>query len=120
MNSSTIITEIDASSNKGDVVCNCCGKRFNKPLLATLSSDNYLEKYYACPKCLSKIREIEPLKPEKIIEPPKLETTQPLKEASKSDGKCAYFVGYLNKRAKNTPIPEECLSCEDMMKCLFG
>jgi hypothetical protein len=120
MNSSTILKEIESSSNKGEIVCNCCEKRFNNPLLATFASDDSSEKYYACPKCLSKISEIEPKKPEKRIVSPELEIPQSSKETSEGDGKCSHFLGYLNRRAKNIPIPEACLTCEDMIKCLYG
>ena len=32
--------------------------------------------------------------------------------------KCRLFHGYLKKRPKNTPIPDECLICSRMIECL--
>lgn len=41
------------------------------------------------------------------------------KEESESDEvKCGHFLGYLKKRPKNTPIPDECLTCSKMIECL--
>jgi len=41
------------------------------------------------------------------------------KEESKSDEvKCEHFLGYLKKRPKNTPIPDECLTYSKMIECL--
>jgi hypothetical protein len=32
---------------------------------------------------------------------------------------CLHEVGYLKKRGKNTPIPEECLTCSKMIDCMY-
>jgi hypothetical protein len=34
--------------------------------------------------------------------------------------KCSHFFGYLNKRQKGAPIPEQCLICAKMLDCLYG
>jgi len=31
---------------------------------------------------------------------------------------CAHHLGYLKRRPKNTPIPEECLTCTKMIDCM--
>ncbi|MGQ9545081.1 MAG: hypothetical protein ACUVQX_04775, partial [Candidatus Bathycorpusculaceae bacterium] len=31
---------------------------------------------------------------------------------------CKHFLGYLRKRPKDSPIPDECLVCEKMIECL--
>ena len=31
---------------------------------------------------------------------------------------CPYHVGYLKKRPKNTPVPEECFTCVEMIDCM--
>jgi len=57
--------------------------------------------------------------------------TEPYARASSKDGekkllsikpqtdspKCPYGFGYLKKRDKNAPIPDECLSCPRMLEC---
>jgi hypothetical protein len=31
---------------------------------------------------------------------------------------CGHFPGYLGKRSKDMPIPEECLTCSKMIECM--
>jgi len=31
---------------------------------------------------------------------------------------CAHFLGYLKTRPKDSPIPDECLTCAALMKCM--
>lgn len=31
---------------------------------------------------------------------------------------CSHFFGYLRKIPKNTPMPDECLSCQKMIECI--
>ena len=33
---------------------------------------------------------------------------------------CPHYLGYLKERAKNTPIPDECLTCPEVTKCMLG
>ena len=33
---------------------------------------------------------------------------------------CRHYLGYLKERAKNTPIPDECLTCPEVTKCMLG
>jgi len=33
---------------------------------------------------------------------------------------CPQYLGYLKGRAKNTPIPNECFTCPETIKCLLG
>jgi hypothetical protein len=32
--------------------------------------------------------------------------------------KCTHFLGYLKKRSKEAPIPDECLTCDKMIECM--
>jgi hypothetical protein len=36
-----------------------------------------------------------------------------------NDVKCQHFLGYLKRRPKDTPIPDECLTCGRMVECLY-
>jgi hypothetical protein len=38
----------------------------------------------------------------------------------KNSAKCPHNFGYLKKLGKNAAIPDECLSCSRMMKCLYS
>ena len=102
--------------------CEACGEEFEKPVLATVSSGNIVKEYYACPRCLSKVGDVESL--ESIEEKAEIED-QPLEkevkielDVSKEGATCSHELGYLKKRPKNTPIPEECLTCDKMIECL--
>ena len=103
-----------------DFVCDHCGKIFQKPILATVSIDQQTQTYYACPRCMSKaqsskisIREKEEKNTALITEPKKLRKDQ------ESGEECQHFFGYLNKREKNVPFPDECLTCTRMVDCLL-
>lgn len=97
--------------------CNECGREFQKPLFASISSQGLVQTYYACPHCLTKMPEAK----EKDAE--RSETTVPTKEAKKTETKpeiqnCQHFFGYLKKRPKETAIPETCLTCEKIIECM--
>jgi hypothetical protein len=34
------------------------------------------------------------------------------------DAKCTHFLGYLKKRPRDMPFPDECLTCNKMIECL--
>lgn len=99
--------------------CDECGEKFRKPLLATISSNINIQKYYACPRCLTKVNIVEKQKREE-----NRESVYQTKEVKKTTTKleenvnCNHFVGYLKKRPKDTPFPEECLTCNKMIECL--
>jgi len=101
--------------------CNGCNGTFKKPLLATVSASGYVQKYYACPRCLSRISDME------HDESDEKEETITLTEKAKKVAvekhedsvKCEHFLGYLKKRSKNAPIPDECLTCDKMIECMI-
>jgi hypothetical protein len=100
--------------------CNGCHEAFHKPLLATVSSRGNVQTYYACPRCLSKIDDV---KQDKHAETSKVSTSfAPIKKVGvaklEAEAKCQHFVGYLKKRDKDAPIPDECLTCEKMIECM--
>jgi len=107
--------------NRSSFSCNECGLTFQKPILATVSSSSHTQRYYACPHCLAKVK---PVKERKGIKRKK--TLKPLEPSTKKDMvkleenmNCKHFLGYLKQRPKNSPIPEECLTCSRMIKCLL-
>ncbi|MEM3640323.1 MAG: hypothetical protein QXH37_00125 [Candidatus Bathyarchaeia archaeon] len=99
-------------------VCNGCGESFSQPILATVSSDGNLRKYYACPHCLTEI--ISTKSQSKEDEANSISANEMKTAAVKLENniECKNFFGYLKKRPKNTPIPEECLICDKMIECL--
>jgi len=99
--------------------CGCCGEDFEHPLLAMVFSDVLVKEYYACPKCLSKVASLgrERGADEAEVAEEAVEESAGLKfEASAG---CAHHLGYLKNRPKNTPIPEECLTCSQMIDCVY-
>ena len=103
--------------------CSTCGEEYETPLLAMVSSGLLVEEYYACPKCLSKVGSVERQKSVEVDEaeeegveeePLKMEVKDTLEE----NVACMHSLGYLKRRPKNTPIPEECLTCSKMIECM--
>jgi hypothetical protein len=102
--------------------CRTCGEKFETPLLAMVSSGYLIEEYYACPKCLSKVGDIERNKTVEVDEANEeneesLETE--VEDKIEETVACAHHLGYLKQRPKNTPIPEECLTCSKMIECMY-
>lgn len=109
----------EASPNIQSMTCpnNKCGRVFDKPLELIDLAKQSDERSYVCPYCLFKL---EPIQPEQETA---FETfsDEKLQDATKEkEGNCPQFLGYLGKRPKNAPIPEFCLTCPQMMKCLLG
>ena len=105
--------------------CSTCGEEFETPLLAMISSGFLLEEYYACPKCLSKVGNVELQDNVEVDEPEtdeeetlKMEVEETMEDTMEENVACAHNLGYLKRRPKDTPIPEECLTCTKMMDCL--
>jgi hypothetical protein len=40
-------------------------------------------------------------------------------QSAKAFQKCVHQFGYLKDMPKNTPIPDECFGCPNVMRCLF-
>jgi hypothetical protein len=117
------LTKPDKGQNpfkENSFICNGCGENFSKPILATVSSSGILQKYYACPHCLTAVSDVKSQRSEEDEK-----TSVSTEEIGNTEVKlennveCKNFFGYLKKRPKNTPIPEECLTCDKMIECLI-
>lgn len=100
------------------LTCGECGEVFQKPILATVSAGDLYKTYYACPRCLTKVKEASFPKTEEEDEKVVVQSQDISKECEKAGGKCKHFFGFLKKRPKNMPIPDECLTCDKMIECL--
>ena len=100
--------------------CNGCNGAFQKPILATVSSHGSSQTYYACPRCLSKISDVKQHENEEdeetSISVGKVKKVSV--EKHEDTVECKHFLGYLKKRPKDTPFPDECLTCDKMIECL--
>ena len=101
--------------------CNTCGEEFETPLLAMVSSAFVVEEYYACPKCLSKVGSLEQpknLEVDETVNEEEEALEMKIEDTGKESVTCAHHLGYLKRRPKDTPIPEECLTCSKMIDCM--
>ena len=116
-----------------------CNGDVNKPLLLTDRSKTPAETYYACPRCMtkldsvSKMQDVQDLVPPTAQKLPEEDKSPEVLEQKKTEGKpakplepkeetppeCSHYLGYLSRRPPSTPIPEECLTCRKMMKCVL-
>ena len=121
MERSQIVLKWDSQNqdeeNQASFRCSECDEIFSKPILATLSSRGQVQTYYACPRCLTKVAEKRSSKSERETSP-LIEKVKKATAIEESGVKCMHFPGYLKKRPKNSPIPDECLICGKMVECL--
>ncbi len=100
-----------------DFTCNGCGKEFRKPVLVNMSSQGAIQTYYACPRCLTKIPEVDEKETE-VSEVAVLSKEPQKTETKPEGGKCQHSFGYLKKRSKEEAIPEACLTCNKIIECM--
>ncbi|MEM3442800.1 MAG: hypothetical protein QXM86_02940 [Candidatus Bathyarchaeia archaeon] len=84
------------------------------------------ETFDACPYCLTEIKvgedaETVEAKREKIeIKQTEIQRIEeaPSTKIQKMEG-CHYYIGYLSQRSTKEKIPEECMVCENIVKCML-
>ncbi len=125
-----------------------CHRKIEEPILLNNLSTTPSEQYHACPHCFLKLTE-DSENDESIIEEstptppvhPSLEkvldaiSAQPQGEKEeKTKGKamarteeaegerlsgCPFNFGYLANRPRDSPIPQECLTCQRIVDCML-
>jgi hypothetical protein len=103
-----------------------CGFVFSKPIKVINLRETKSASYDACPRCLTEIvmgaaPSID-LKPEIDTETEPLETKPKLKDKkaeSQPAGSCAHHFGYLSEQSRNENIPDECVMCANIVKCML-
>ena len=111
--------------------CGVCGKQYEKPLQASLSSGSEVSEYFACPRCLSEVKSKAQeyrfaeqsshetwLSEEEFKKLPLKTTELNLDARSETKWVCEHELGYLGSRPKNMPIPDQCLICKNMIECI--
>jgi hypothetical protein len=95
-----------------------CGKVFSEPIELTVRVEGSLETCYACPHCFSRVGISD--NADKGIGGASLGALKKASKGTKENGSpgCAYFLGYLKTRSKDSPIPDECLTCSKILKCM--
>ncbi|MEM2969108.1 MAG: hypothetical protein QXJ76_07385 [Candidatus Bathyarchaeia archaeon] len=124
----TLSTKFESNNSllSETIRCTTCNKEFATPIFAVISSGYLIEEYYACPRCLSKVTkieagktiEVEETEEEKQEEAPAQKLEIAIEEKREETFGCSHHLGYLKQRPKNTPIPEECLTCAKMIECM--
>ncbi len=93
-----------------------CGKMFEEPLLLRDLSKNPAERYYVCPHCIIKLDNCTVEYQEKSSQVP-VKHPEELKE--KNSSSCTHHVGYLKALPKGGPVPDGCLTCAELLRCMF-
>ena len=104
-----------------------CGLVFSKPLKVKNLCVKNSEIYDACPRCLTAIT-IEEGPPmtearldtglttnDNVEDVPTVEK----KMESRPATRCSHRFGYLSERPRNDKIPDECVVCENIVKCML-
>jgi hypothetical protein len=102
------------------IVCSYvkCGRIFSQPIELTVRAEGSLETYYACPHCFSRVEAPSNLK-KSLSEVSHVDLKKSSKGIKNDDAaNCAYFLGYLKTRPKDASIPDECLTCNKILKCM--
>ena len=107
-------------THEKDFTCDECGRTFQRPILATVSTSGQTQTYYACPRCMTKVQSFR-ASAEKKEEKGTVLNVEPRKLTAEPEDavKCGHFFGYLNKHQKNMPFPDECLTCAKMVECML-
>ncbi len=127
------MSQIEEKTKKGKVfTCpnTSCGKVFTASLKALNLQQNPEALYDACPYCLTEIvlDDMSPLvrdEPETFEqkEPePEFEETSPAEkdvESPEAPSECLHYVGYLSEKSPKDQIPDECIMCKDIVKCML-
>jgi hypothetical protein len=112
--------------------CETCGEEYGQPILTENLSGHSQEEYYACSRCLSKVevtseKRSKTLVNEVVVREPHEKVEIAAEEIRNiSSGKievnvqasCQHELGYLKKRDRASPIPDECLICTKMIECM--
>ena len=79
------------------------------------------EPYAACPYCLTETSDVY-VEPKNRLEKTGSETILPEEKLSQNKDipvDCHYHFGFLSEREKREQIPDECVSCKDILECML-
>ena len=109
-------------------MCESCGEEYGQSLLTENLSGQSPEEYYGCSRCLSKVEvaaekrspmavQLEPAAEEEVAAE-EAYNDLPSKIEVNVHASCQHELGYLKKRDRSSPIPDECLICTKMIDCM--
>ena len=112
-----------------------CRRIFVSPLKAVVHGAAKVEPYDACPYCLTAVTldsSIFESDGRESSDAPKIGAEhsrrvnvkkefnlEALPTNSTNVSGCQHSFGYLSKRAANEKIPEECITCKDLVECML-
>ncbi|MCW3995691.1 MAG: hypothetical protein NWE98_06025 [Candidatus Bathyarchaeota archaeon] len=99
-----------------------CKKTFDTPLKTVNLRLTPSRPYNACPFCLTKIADIETAKkskPKQADNTVETAVQASFSEKNTNPASCNYHLGYLSERSQNGQIPDECLTCKDIVDCML-
>lgn len=106
-----------------------CGLVFSKPVKVKNVGSEDSQCYDACPRCLTAIVKEESVSvveaklsatvednkgQEAIVSSPEERRARP-----STTVQCEHHLGYLSERSKNEKIPEDCIVCDNVVKCML-
>jgi len=88
------------------------------------------DPYDACPYCLTDLTQCEELvsipaeSPKTVVESPEVtaEAEVPIEETAdipQQSSNCDFHMGYLSERASKDQIPDNCMTCKDIVECML-
>jgi hypothetical protein len=130
------MSQIEEKTKKGSMFT-CpnasCGKVFSKPLKALNLQQDPDGPFDACPYCLTEINvedtpAVAPDEPE-TFEEEETEAEIEVEETASPEEKhvdipeapseCRHHIGYLSEKSSKEQIPDECMMCKDIVKCML-
>lgn len=117
-----------AKLNEKTIVCSHsgCGKSFSRPIeVRVTGSGDVPEIYDACPHCFSKVtyhnqvpKSTGETSPAVVASDKDVDKEKDKRVKSKPSG-CPHSFGYLSDRPKGASIPDSCLMCPEITKCML-
>ncbi len=90
-----------------------CGRGFKQPVVLTDFSKTPRETYYACPYCFSKLEVA--LESHGNVNSVAFTTSDDVNVVAPQ--KCPHHLGYLSVLPEQESIPDECLTCPELIQC---
>jgi len=97
-----------------------CRRTFARPL-KTVVVGTPLKPFEACPYCLTEIgnnTEKSPLSPNELTAEPSASHDEKHTQTA-GNATCSRHFGYLSERGAKDPIPDDCLTCMEIVQCML-
>ncbi len=116
----TIPQTDDAAKGAKGLVCSnaSCGRPIVRPLKTILIGSSS-EPFDACPYCLTKVEGFS--SNSESVEQFEVKSAIPESSSTVNQGPagCKKHFGYLSERETKEQIPDECLTCKDIVRCML-